>query len=160
MPQKITEKERIKRFWSKVSVTNLLSCWEFTGQISTRGYGRVDLEGGVATQAHRFSWELTHNKIPEGLMCLHKCDNRVCVNPNHLYLGTAAQNSQDMVNKNRQSRQKGEKSGRAKLTNATVKEARKLWSKGVMQKDIAEKLGVTHTSIWQVINGKTWKHVK
>lgn len=89
-----------ERFWSKVAVTaNPNNCWEWTAAKTDKGYGRITVEDRQL-RAHRVSWYLTHNEWPE-LLVLHKCDNSSCVNPNHLFLGSDADNMQDMISKGR-----------------------------------------------------------
>lgn len=75
-------------------------CWHFIGSLSKTGYGVVGLNGKVIG-AHRAAWILTNGEVPDGLFVCHKCDNRRCINPDHLFLGTAKDNTQDMISKGR-----------------------------------------------------------
>jgi hypothetical protein len=90
----MTDKER---FWKKVNINDIDRCWEWLGCISL-GYGHFSLNKKMIG-AHRVSWILIHGDIPEGFDVLHKCDNKSCVNPNHLYLGTQADNNRDTVSR-------------------------------------------------------------
>ena len=85
-------------FWDKVNKTS--GCWIWKGYITKGGYGTLTVNS-ITTFAHRFSWELHSGLIPFGFYILHNCDNPSCVNPNHLYLGTQADNLADMVQRNR-----------------------------------------------------------
>lgn len=99
------------RFWEKVARSD--GCWEWLGP-KTRGYGTFHvLRDGVrrTVKAHRFAYELVKEQIPAGLEILHSCDNRGCVNPSHLSVGTRSDNMRDMVAKGR-----GNFAGRALLT--------------------------------------------
>jgi hypothetical protein len=86
-----------ERFWAKVRTSK--GCWEWTA-CTRNGYGRLGLNGGVA-DAHRLSWEMHYGQIPNGLCVLHHCDNRLCVRPDHLFLGTRGDNIADMDAKGR-----------------------------------------------------------
>ena len=153
-----------ERFWSKVS-KSLDGCWYWTGQ--TRGprpdlqYGVIHLRGNGRNTylgTHVFSWELHSGQtVPEGLFVCHTCDNTRCVNPVHLFLGTANDNNQDRHNKNRDA--KGEGHGRAILTEADVISVRKRHSKGESYSALAREFGMSHEAMSQAINGKTWKCV-
>lgn len=93
------------RFWQKVDKNTTSGCWEWRSSIRGNGYGafftHLHPEGRKCHGAHRYSWGLFNGAIPEGLLVLHKCDNRICVNPDHLFLGSHVDNMQDCAAKGR-----------------------------------------------------------
>jgi hypothetical protein len=100
----------VDRFWARVQKSD--GCWEWTGAVNSRngGYGVIGISGSrKLTVTHRLSWEIHHGPIPDGLWVLHRCDNRKCCNPEHLFLGTHADNMRDMTAKGRQANQNTEK---------------------------------------------------
>ncbi len=145
------------RFWQYVQKT--ASCWLWTGALYQRdGYGQF-WDGTKRTRAHRFAYEYFVGSLDDNQV-LHRCDNRACVNPEHLFLGTHADNMTDMVKKGRSPRMQGERNGAAKLTETRVKTARYAHHKyGIPQQQIAKRYGVSPAAINFAILGHTWKHV-
>lgn len=139
-----------ERFWSKV-VKRDGGCWEWTAA-TFRGYGQVSYEGKVR-RAHRVSWEITHGRIPGDLCVLHRCDNRACVNPDHLWLGTRPENAADMVAKRRQAR--GNRHGRRKLSDSQVREIRQRVA-GTTQRQLSREYGVSEAMVSLIVNGHNW----
>lgn len=150
----------MKRFWDKVNKTN--NCWEWMGGLFNTGYGGFKLDKKMQ-KAHRVSWELNNGKIPEEVCVLHKCDNRKCVRPNHLFLGTQSDNIKDMISKGRDNLTvgtPGEKNGRAKLTDNKVDAIRKMYAAGnITMKILARLFDVSQTTVNYIINKKLWKHI-
>lgn len=110
-----------ERFWKKVNVLSPDECWEWTASLTKKGYGSFGWVSG-SEYAHRVSWILRFGDIPDDLHVLHSCDNRKCVNPDHLFLGTTQDNSKDMVSKGRS--MTNEKNPMSKLNAEKVREIR------------------------------------
>jgi hypothetical protein len=152
----ILSPELLARFWSKVQENG--QCWEWTG--STRvGYGAIKINGRT-WQTHRLVCLMAYGEIPQGQFVCHKCDNRRCVRPDHLFLGTARDNVADMHAKGRFIPVRGERTGSSKLTDDKVREIRTLSGGGLSNRRIAKKIGVSASTIDYVVNGQTWSHVQ
>lgn len=134
---------------SRVSKTG---CWLWRGVPQSRGYAQPTLEK-KRLLAHRLSYEAFVGPIGDKYV-LHTCDVRLCVNPEHLFLGTAADNSRDMRLKGRSA--KGERVGSAKLTEEAVREIRRATAS---DEYLAKKYGVHSDAISRVRNKTTWSHV-
>lgn len=153
-----------ERFWNQVSKTS--ECWEWTSAALKNGYGSITIQGPAKTGksirqlAHRFSWELHFGPIPAGMLVCHKCDNRKCVRPDHLFLGTHADNGADMVAKGRSANRSGSKNTRAKLTEEAVKAIRAEFNGSHGQVlALARRFGVVHAVISNILSRKSWSHV-
>lgn len=146
------------RFMEKVNKTE--TCWIWTGCIDKKGYGQISPGRRLSSKrAHRVSYELFVEPIPKGLLVCHKCDNRACVNPDHLFLGTAADNTRDMMIKNRGNSARGERHRSAKLTVEKVLEIRERSSKGESNRKLAREYGVGPDQISRIVNRKKWRWV-
>lgn len=144
------------RFITKVAFAGS-DCWYWYGASHKLGYGLMSALG--ESKAHRVSWKLHYGEIPEGLMVLHKCDVRNCVNPDHLFLGTHKDNMQDMSSKGRGhiNHLPGELSSRGKLTNLQAQEIREQFAHGdVLQKELARKYSVSPMAISRIIRKETY----
>lgn len=142
-----------KRFEEKFELC-ANGCWEWTASLNQRsGYGQFRVLGSM-TNAHRVSWEIYRGQIIGGFHVLHRCDNRKCVNPDHLFLGTHADNMDDMHNKGRGATR--ERHGRSKLTPSLVAEI-KAMKGGLLQREIAAKFGVSQQQISHILRGVHWR---
>lgn len=150
------------RFWARVIIPeNPNDCWGWQGTIDRHGYAKLrDTTDGKRKDwgAHRLSWEFEHGLIPENMCVCHHCDNRKCVNPKHLFLGTNADNTKDKVQKGRQSR--GESTKRNKLNTEQVKSIRAMYAMGNETcQTLAKKMGVNRSTIQNIISRYRWKHI-
>jgi len=152
------------RFWSRVNKSGpivqptLGACWIWTAGLSTAGYGKIATgNGSTSVYSHRVSWELHSGPIPDGLWVLHKCDNPKCVNPEHLFLGTAQDNLGDMRMKGRDAR--GASHGVARFNDVSVREIRAAYATGVGIHALSRRLACSPTTIFNIVHRLTWRHV-
>lgn len=134
-------------------------CWPWTHAVNRLGYGTIGRGGGKHDRAHRVSYEIFVGPIRGGMHVLHSCDNRRCVNPAHLRLGSHAENMQDMQERGRRNVARGERSGAAKLTKAQVIEIRRRRAAGERQIALAREYGIDKTHVWNIVTRKVWSHV-
>jgi hypothetical protein len=144
-----------KRLYGRIRKT-ATGCWEFTGCVHHSGYGQIGYRGKTVNAA-RLSFELSTGPMANGLLALHKCDNRRCVNPDHIFAGTHAENTADMMKKGRHRfrRLHGEKNPSAKLGAIQVREIRDLYAGGgFTQSGLAAMFGVTQGNISHILTGR------
>lgn len=152
-----------QRFWSHVQKSD--ECWEWTGATGSHGYGMMSvgyLVDGDLRQVttHRFSWELHFGAIPKGMFVCHHCDNRACVRPDHLFLGTPKDNIADMYAKGRSGELRGEDQPNSKLTEKQVIEIRRLYETGdYTYRSLGARFNVHKTTIQGIIKRRAWKHI-
>jgi hypothetical protein len=165
MSRKVTDRfsvDIVSRFWSKVEVAGEDECWLWKGGITGYGYGQF-CAGNKGFQAHRYSMLLHLGRaLLSSLFVCHHCDNRLCVNPKHLFVGTPADNSADMVRKGRESHAaaRGEDKWTAKLTEEDVRSIRRLSAKGYSSGELSLMFGVSGWQIWAIKSNRQWRHVK
>lgn len=147
-----------KRFWSKVKKSPD-GCWEWQCALDKNGYGVLKIgviEGKhKRIKAHRFSYKI-HIGDPGNMLVCHRCDNPCCVNPNHLFLGTHKDNNQDAANKGRTLI--GEKNHKCILTEKQVEQIKNR-CKNERVCDIAKEFGVSSSTIQDIKQNRSWKHL-
>lgn len=151
-----------RRFWRKVSIGD--ECWEWTASRTLCGYGQIQLsnlgEPVRMTRAHRASWIIHNGPIPPGLFVCHHCDNPPCVRPDHLWLGTHAENVADMHRKGRASGGRTSRPGELhplhKLTLGQVQQIREKASSGATGRQLAHEFGISTAQISRIKNGTRW----
>ena len=149
----------MKRFWDKVNIQGLNKCWLWKAGCSSDGYGKFYFKGGQYA-AHRFSYELYNGPILEGLEVCHNCpegDNKLCVNPNHLFLATDAEHAVDRRKKGQIPNRQGILNPTAKLNEWQVCGIVARYLQGVSYTQIAEEFNMSYGFIYQIIICRTWK---
>lgn len=145
----------ITKFWAKVNKTD--DCWEWTASTAS-GYGQYGYKLGKwdykIIQAHRYSWILHNGAIPKDLHVCHHCDNRKCVRPEHLFLGTRNENMADMVSKGRSNQ--GE---RHPLARITAQDAREIFVSDLPKQKLAERYGIIPAHVVQIQTFRRWQSV-
>lgn len=151
----------VRRFWEKVRITE--SCWLWTAFVNPHGYGMIGTKRPLTTIASRVSWILRFGPIPKATPCvLHNCpggDNPRCVNPDHLWLGTRADNNRDMIKKGRAVYPKylpGALSPNAKLSPQTVSQIRRLLESGLWPSQVGKLLGIPRSTVGNIKYGNCW----
>lgn len=143
-----------------VEVDPETGCWNWKHAKDRYGRAIVNM-GGKVRNAARVVWEQSKGLIPEGMCICHTCDNRSCVNPDHLWLGTVADNQADMQRKGRNRQPKGEAVGTAKLTEKQVREILKKYDEGlVTQTALAKEYGVNDVTINYIVRRINWTHIR
>jgi len=146
----------VERFWKYVN-ERPTGCWEWQGATEKiGGYGRITFNK-KSLRVHCVSWNLHKGNIPDNMHVCHKCDNRSCVNPDHLFLGTAKDNVLDAKHKGRLWR--GTQINTVRLTEKEVLHIRKLFASGQSQGQLAKMYHVQQTTIGCVVRRETWKHL-
>lgn len=159
----ISHEERFHRCYV---VDKKTGCWNWQRQTDRRGYGRFKQDGKDGL-AHRASYHFAFGRTPDDLMVCHRCDNPGCVNPAHLFLGTALENTRDMISKGRarylghawNGRRRGEKNPCAKLTDAQVIEIRRRLDLGETQRSVADVFGISRALVSFIKTRRLWSHV-
>lgn len=166
-----TRRPLAERFWEKVRKSD--GCWLWTASLSGSGYGNLPSPAGAESAAHRIAWQLTYGPIPTGLFVCHSCDVKICVRPDHLFLGTPAQNTADMFAKGRGAigdrhrartdpsyLARGEAHKNARLTVDAVMSIRARYSAGgISQMKLAREYGVTEMTVNKVVRRQAWTHI-
>jgi hypothetical protein len=149
----------VERFWGHVSKGD--GCWVWTGECRG-GYGRFRTVGRASVRAHRYAWALVNGPIPDGALVLHRCDNRPCVRPEHLFLGTAKDNAADRDMKGRARFRPcfGEANGQSKLTAAEVLEIKAALHRGEPTRHLADRFSVHRETVRNIRRGKSWAGVQ
>lgn len=165
----------IQRFWSRVTFSD--ACWEWQGHVSgSSGYGSIKVEGHPV-KVHRLSYLIHFGQIPTGMLVCHHCDNPRCVRPDHLFLGTPADNAADMVRKGRAAsgdrnimrrhpeKLQGERHGNARLTEDDIRFIRrhyvfvKTGQKNPTQRMLADMFGIDPQYVYLIAKRRSWAHV-
>lgn len=148
-----------ERFWPKVKKAE--GCWLWLASTNPAGYGMLNINRRPE-RAHRVAWMLERGPIPHGLHVLHKCDNPPCCNPDHLFLGTQADNMADRNAKGRTRVALGERQARATLTNEQAAKAKAYlaqFSGPSADRALAKEFGVSPQTIRGIRSNRTWKHI-
>lgn len=153
-------KSQSKKFWQRVNIGPPDDCWPWQGTLQKNGYGDFDFQlhgTRYRCSSHRLSYMLSYNlQIPKGFCVMHSCDNKSCVNPSHLSVGTQLDNIKDMMKKGRHSFPKGEDSTSPKLTLRDVTTIRQRAKNGEKLCTIAKDFPVDRSQISRIVARKRW----
>jgi hypothetical protein len=134
-------------------------CWGWKKALDKSGYARISMGRSKIILGHRASWIIHNGLIPDDIFVCHHCDNPGCTNPEHLFLGTPKDNVQDCLNKKRRTASSGLNHYNVKLTEDQVREIKKLLKEKVSQSKLGKKFNVSPSTIQNIADGKTWKHI-
>ena len=135
-------------FWEAVAIKGPDECWNWQGAVTSRGYGCVRVDNKTVG-AHRRAYEVSKGPIADGMVICHQCDNKLCCNPAHLWLGTHLDNAMDYNDK-----------GKRKLRAEDIPGIRQLFREGMNKSAIGRRYGITETAVRQIIKGQRWAHVE
>lgn len=155
----LLDADAAKRFWASVAVGDASDCWLWQGPRDRGGYGRFNFDRRITVLAHRHAWQFNHGQIaPSDLAVCHRCDTPACCNPDHLWLGTAAENVADMDAKGRRRvvTRRGEGCNTAKLTESDVRAIR---ASSEPTRRLAAHYGVSTVQINNIRSRRQWRHV-
>lgn len=145
-----------QKFWLKTDKQSDDACWIFLGATDKDGYGQFwDGDIQLMTRAHQFSAKIHLGDCPKGMCVCHTCDNPSCVNPNHLFYGSALDNQKDKMTKNRQT--KGESQGHSKLTNNQIEQIRARANENY--KVLCKEFNLVPSTIYRIWHNQSWKHI-
>lgn len=151
-----------KRFWAKCKVGGANQCWEWTASTrdnrSGQPYGHFRIDG-KSYRANRVAHEMCNGEIPKNMVARHKCDNTLCVNPNHLIIGTYKQNNKDMYDRNRDRNRFCENHPNAKLRNEDIPKILEMRKNGMTYQSISDIFVIGLSSILSICKGKNWNKV-
>lgn len=149
--------EKIRYKFEKFVIKNGNQCWKWKGSWGG-GYPQININKRII-RGHRASYLLNISDIPSGMFVLHKCDNKECCNPEHLFLGTQKDNMRDKINKGRSNIVRGEKCSFAKLKTNDVLKIKLMIKNGILLSNISKIYNVSDTLIRKIKNNKVWKHI-
>lgn len=153
-----------KRFWSKVAIGGSTECWEWQGAVCRsnkrhRSFYGTFWDGEKTGGVHRFSYRIAKGEIPTGLLIRHRCDNGLCVNPDHLEIGTQLDNMRDVRERNPIQRLRGGNHPSSTLSDEQVAEIKRMLRRRIRRKFIAGKFGTSLNIIGFIARGQTWRSV-
>jgi hypothetical protein len=147
------------RFQASYETDQATGCWVWKKKPRNDGYGRLKVDGKMVTASRYSASKYLGFDLRSTLQVLHQCDNRMCVNPEHLFIGTAKDNMQDKVRKGRGNHFCGESGNTNVLKQDQIPEILRLYANGHSSLKIGKVFGVCQQTVMNIINGKSWKHI-
>lgn len=151
----------LARFWSKVDVRANCDCWQWNGAVGANGYGRIKVNSKKVVHAHRVAWEMFNSDRLGDRFACHTCDNKLCVNPHHIYAGDHDSNTRDAHERGRYvSRvQSGSSNNNARLTEPDVIRIKEMIAAGMTNRAIARGFPVSDAMVSRIRKGRSWAHI-